>query len=126
MIRRPPRSTRTDTLFPYTTLFRSRSENDYLYEIDVAHPLTIVDMRSGGARAPGRTHRQVPAGSRGARLALPSGHGHYVGNWQGKSKHGPDSTGGPLYRHAVAGDRRVHRGRQRHWRLADEIGRAHV
>src|SRR3546814_3527031 len=26
MIRRPPRSTRTDTLFPYTTLFRSRFE----------------------------------------------------------------------------------------------------
>src|SRR3546814_3464329 len=25
MIRRPPRSTRTDTLFPYTTLFRSES-----------------------------------------------------------------------------------------------------
>src|SRR3546814_7461671 len=25
MIRRPPRSTRTDTLFPYTTLFRSRN-----------------------------------------------------------------------------------------------------
>src|SRR3546814_11949286 len=27
MIRRPPRSTRTDTLFPYTTLFRSTSLN---------------------------------------------------------------------------------------------------
>src|SRR3546814_18191061 len=27
MIRRPPRSTRTDTLFPYTTLFRSRANN---------------------------------------------------------------------------------------------------
>src|SRR3546814_12925275 len=26
MIRRPPRSTRTDTLFPYTTLFRSIGE----------------------------------------------------------------------------------------------------
>src|SRR3546814_18653726 len=26
MIRRPPRATRTDTLFPYTTLFRSRVE----------------------------------------------------------------------------------------------------
>src|SRR3546814_8387673 len=26
MIRRPPRSTRTDTLFPYTTLFRSAGE----------------------------------------------------------------------------------------------------
>src|SRR3546814_7993252 len=25
MIRRPPRSTRTDTLFPYTTLFRSQA-----------------------------------------------------------------------------------------------------
>src|SRR3546814_9900279 len=28
MIRRPPRSTRTDTLFPYTTLFRSRGTPD--------------------------------------------------------------------------------------------------
>src|SRR3546814_10600072 len=28
MIRRPPRSTRTDTLFPYTTLFRSRVPKD--------------------------------------------------------------------------------------------------
>src|SRR3546814_14571237 len=27
MIRRPPRSTRTDTLFPYTTLFRSSNYN---------------------------------------------------------------------------------------------------
>src|SRR3546814_13073545 len=27
MIRRPPRSTRTDTLFPYTTLFRSQAPN---------------------------------------------------------------------------------------------------
>src|SRR3546814_1758668 len=27
MIRRPPRSTRTDTLFPYTTLFRSLAES---------------------------------------------------------------------------------------------------
>src|SRR3546814_2155845 len=29
MIRRPPRSTRTDTLFPYTTLFRSFRELQY-------------------------------------------------------------------------------------------------
>src|SRR3546814_7615705 len=28
MIRRPPRSTRTDTLFPYTTLFRSMNKGD--------------------------------------------------------------------------------------------------
>src|SRR3546814_12539908 len=30
MIRRPPRSTRTDTLFPYTTLFRSHQEDGRL------------------------------------------------------------------------------------------------
>src|SRR3546814_11595190 len=29
MIRRPPRSTRTDTLFPYTTLFRSDAKSHY-------------------------------------------------------------------------------------------------
>src|SRR3546814_8136040 len=31
MIRRPPRSTRTDTLFPYTTLFRSRKQDILLH-----------------------------------------------------------------------------------------------
>src|SRR3546814_15403033 len=30
MIRRPPRSTRTDTLFPYTTLFRSEHIIDFV------------------------------------------------------------------------------------------------
>src|SRR3546814_19070866 len=32
MIRRPPRSTRTDTLFPYTTLFRSAEARELLLE----------------------------------------------------------------------------------------------
>src|SRR3546814_12947154 len=32
MIRRPPRSTRTDTLFPYTTLFRSLLVGQDLFE----------------------------------------------------------------------------------------------
>src|SRR3546814_12029556 len=32
MIRRPPRSTRTDTLFPYTTLFRSASKSECMYD----------------------------------------------------------------------------------------------
>src|SRR3546814_20939892 len=45
MIRLPPRSTRTDTLFPYTTLFRSYSRviptgNDKLLKID---PLSFED-----------------------------------------------------------------------------------
>src|SRR3546814_5441225 len=34
MIRLPPRSTRTDTLFPYTTLFRSSAGNDELTVVD--------------------------------------------------------------------------------------------
>src|SRR3546814_10797726 len=34
MIRRPPRSTRTDTLFPYTTLFRSeRCRRHFLHDV---------------------------------------------------------------------------------------------
>src|SRR3546814_4501581 len=35
MIRRPPRSTRTDTLFPYTTLFRSLEANKSLMAVYV-------------------------------------------------------------------------------------------
>src|SRR3546814_18143943 len=35
MIRRPPRSTRTDTLFPYTTLFRSIYQSLLTYSFDL-------------------------------------------------------------------------------------------
>src|SRR3546814_17190523 len=35
MIRRPPRSTRTDTLFPYTTLFRSPGNMQWLRELGI-------------------------------------------------------------------------------------------
>src|SRR3546814_9680367 len=34
MIRRPPRSTRTDTLFPYTTLFRSLADAERIADRD--------------------------------------------------------------------------------------------
>src|SRR3546814_18183967 len=34
MIRRPPRSTRTDTLFPYTTLFRSTFRKEIAREVE--------------------------------------------------------------------------------------------
>src|SRR3546814_8143406 len=39
MIRRPPRSTRTDTLFPYTTLFRSDLQH-HMAELALAAGLT--------------------------------------------------------------------------------------
>src|SRR3546814_4055974 len=60
MIRRPPRSTRTDTLFPYTTLFRS----------------------TGGLRGKGHWHHKVGHGSRRAagrptrRIAKPRSEEH--------------------------------------------------
>src|SRR3546814_20811637 len=57
MIRRPPRSTRTDTLFPYTTLFRSA---DTFYLDGPAHRLKAVLDRLGAKSSfrfvPGRTH----------------------------------------------------------------------
>src|SRR3546814_3183101 len=42
MIRRPPRSTRTDTLFPYTTLFRSVNTLPLLFELDPAQPVAAA------------------------------------------------------------------------------------
>src|SRR3546814_18025456 len=45
MIRRPPRSTRTDTLFPYTTLFRSRIG---VAEQQPDHPGAGADALLGG------------------------------------------------------------------------------
>src|SRR3546814_4813872 len=38
MIRRPPRSTRTDTLLPYTTLFRSNRRFDPVGEVERPDP----------------------------------------------------------------------------------------
>src|SRR3546814_9371362 len=42
MIRRPPRSTRTDTLFPYTTLFRSSHKRFRLKQAGTAKASTTV------------------------------------------------------------------------------------
>src|SRR3546814_1143317 len=46
MIRRPPRSTRTDTLFPYTTLFRSAFQPQHA---DTAEDgvLLVIEQRAG-------------------------------------------------------------------------------
>src|SRR3546814_4507905 len=78
MIRRPPRSTRTDTLFPYTTLFRSR--NPWSDQRPIAiNPQGVRSLRYGflGCAkkmivAAGRTHRAPverdgPAGAQRSR-----------------------------------------------------------
>src|SRR3546814_16961043 len=56
MIRRPPRSTRTDTLFPYTTLFRSWSAHcpgrDWTYAQRACRPLPRGERDALGAEEP--------------------------------------------------------------------------
>src|SRR3546814_18638751 len=58
MIRRPPRSTRTDTLFPYTTLFRSRHGDRG------AHP----ELSAGFLLQRGRAERRIGRAFVGLRL----------------------------------------------------------
>src|SRR3546814_16086960 len=71
MIRRPPRATRTDTLFPYTTLFRSRRRSLF----DPAPP--VVELRQLVARPHQRRQarlegRQIPARPRRQRRIYPA------------------------------------------------------
>src|SRR3546814_15802731 len=62
MIRRPPRSTRPDTLFPYTTLFRSRDRTRLKLALrgkrlglQLSEILSLIDMYDG----PGDTTAQL-------------------------------------------------------------------
>src|SRR3546814_5480304 len=74
MIRRPPRSTRTDTLFPYTTLFRSRRTRASQQSRGASHtPAGIVSImpsagvgRAAAIRCPAAVEcrRRPPAGMR--------------------------------------------------------------
>src|SRR3546814_14026220 len=47
MIRRPPRSSRTDTLFPYTTLFRSFRRADEAVAVEAAQPRELGLLQAG-------------------------------------------------------------------------------
>src|SRR3546814_11360002 len=74
MIRRPPRSTRTDTLFPYTTLFRSLHPvlRDQPGRGDLG--LSLRDIPDRGARArPIAGQRDALGDERAARVRLPGG-----------------------------------------------------
>src|SRR3546814_17464166 len=51
MIRRPPRSTRTDTLFPYTTLFRSGYGQTGNRQAGNARPAIVSDGQWSGRRS---------------------------------------------------------------------------
>src|SRR3546814_5216754 len=64
MIRRPPRSTRTDTLFPYTTLFRSARHQ----RIGCRLPRGREDRPCAGHRTPGAGHVGLTGATRCACL----------------------------------------------------------
>src|SRR3546814_3646374 len=61
MIRRPPRSTRTDTLFPYTTLFRSSAGTGRARRGDRHRkaPARAPACRRRDLRAPGRSEEHT-------------------------------------------------------------------
>src|SRR3546814_15574309 len=64
MIRRPPRSTRTDTLFPYTTLFRSWFDG-------AGVSISTVNGTNATAATTWGRHSQVFTAPVGAAFAMP-------------------------------------------------------
>src|SRR3546814_3187175 len=59
MIRRPPRSTRTDTLFPYTTLFRSPQDLEFPLRSQGVLDGAIVVVKQAGSVLP---QKESPGG----------------------------------------------------------------
>src|SRR3546814_12007039 len=61
MIRRPPRSTRTDTLFPYTTLFRSDTgKAAFYFKPRVRRPAVKTSIQYRAGLPGGRMHMAGP------------------------------------------------------------------
>src|SRR3546814_8419988 len=84
MIRRPPRSTRTDTLFPYTTLFRSRSgHRDRRARLPARRPHPAQADRGLGPTGP--PDRGVVANGRG--VPAPCATAHRYGGRGTTGKH---------------------------------------
>src|SRR3546814_11530693 len=83
MIRRPPRYTRTDTLFPYTTLFRSAFEMAFLTEMagQNGHEVGIALRGEHRERVPERPDHQPgapllqPQTTRGGHRPVDARHG---------------------------------------------------
>src|SRR3546814_1336785 len=90
MIRRPPRSTRTDTLFPYTTLFRSEGLTSISFQfcdnlpVELIHPFILFLLHRSvkiglgfrprgdeGGKGPGRIGRSERA-RKGAEINIVS------------------------------------------------------
>src|SRR3546814_13002907 len=73
MIRRPPRSTRTDTLFPYTTLFRSTRTRLLDARRHLLHLVARIRLADLSSPAPARRARYFGCdGHRAARIGRPA------------------------------------------------------
>src|SRR3546814_2588383 len=59
MLLRPPRSTRTDTLFPYTTLFRSLLELVKIRASQINGCANCLNMHTYEARQAGETEQRI-------------------------------------------------------------------
>src|SRR3546814_13415015 len=100
MIRRPPSSTRTDTLFPYTTLFRAQQAGD-------RQRLGRGDLHRPQARTP-RFDETKATGPRAPATAAASAIASTVAGWRRGSR-----ASGRSAARALAG-------------ATGQIGRAHV
>src|SRR3546814_5393904 len=140
MIRRPPKSTRTDTLFPYTTLFRSVAQQRGALPRGVRQRAGVLlgARLLGSPRLPeppsfpGRDRPEaLPAGASGLRAqgGGPPARDRRQSLHPGAVRSGPRArVAERLGRGAAAGDRRYpdrSTGRPL-GRTAERIGRAHV
>src|SRR3546814_10515079 len=80
MIRRPPRSTRTDTLFPFTTLFRSLRVDGDCADSSVGERRDLIFLQGDQWRHHKRDTPSVKSGQLiDRRLARTGGHdGHHI------------------------------------------------
>src|SRR3546814_8676315 len=83
MIRRPPRSTRTDTLFPYTTLFRSRRTPHRTGPDRNCRPQRLWQVQPAGSDSLGH-------GRKLGQIHARRGHGRCEFGWNGE----PPPAGG--------------------------------
>src|SRR3546814_5203203 len=122
MIRRPPRSTRTDTLFPYTTLFRSyyrEQQQAVLREQEIADDHCALQ----GSRQRGRDRRCAPDNAD----QLLGHHGEAEGNEQTEDRvrgvETPEDEAIEEDADKTDGHRRQH---DRRYEAEHQNGRAHV
>src|SRR3546814_19996771 len=80
MIRRPPRSTRTDTRFPYTTLFRSGIELDWVAGISIGAVNAAIIAGNERDQAVGKM-REFWEGVSSALPSLPTPDSDWAREW---------------------------------------------